>query len=135
MVCAAQILRVVDSLQLTAKHSVATPVNWKQGDRVMVVPTLSDEQAHAKVHPGSCLWLASHAEHARQVHPVLVRATGCKVRPLIQEALGMRAAPWMRDQLMCSTKVPAVQFPKGFEKASLPSGKGYIRTTPQPYLR
>jgi alkyl hydroperoxide reductase subunit AhpC len=44
-----QILRVIDSLQLTAKHSVATPVNWQHGDKVMVVPTLSDEQATAKV--------------------------------------------------------------------------------------
>ncbi|KAK9909512.1 hypothetical protein WJX75_003362 [Coccomyxa subellipsoidea] len=68
-----EILRVIDSLQLTAKHSVATPVDWYHGDKVMVVPTLSDEQATAK-------------------------------------------------------------FPKGFEKASLPSGKGYIRTTPQPNL-
>ncbi|BDA42933.1 Peroxiredoxin-6 [Coccomyxa sp. Obi] len=68
-----EILRVIDSLQLTANHSVATPVNWNHGDKVMVVPTLSDEQATAK-------------------------------------------------------------FPKGFEKASLPSGKGYIRTTEQPNL-
>lgn len=44
-----QILRVVDSLQLTAKHSVATPVNWKHGEDVVVVPTLSDEQAKEKV--------------------------------------------------------------------------------------
>ena len=51
--CLAQILRVMDSLQLTAKYSVATPVNWKHGDRVMIVPTLSDEQAHDKVHPTS----------------------------------------------------------------------------------
>ncbi|EIE24436.1 thioredoxin-like protein [Coccomyxa subellipsoidea C-169] len=68
-----EILRVIDSLQLTANHSVATPVNWTHGNKVMVVPTLSDEQATAK-------------------------------------------------------------FPKGFEKASLPSGKGYIRTTAQPNL-
>ena len=47
-----QILRVIDSLQLTANHSVATPVNWKHGDKVMVVPTLSDEQANAKVSAG-----------------------------------------------------------------------------------
>jgi thioredoxin-dependent peroxiredoxin len=43
-----EILRVVDSLQLTAGHSVATPVNWKHGDRVIIVPSLSDEQARAK---------------------------------------------------------------------------------------
>jgi alkyl hydroperoxide reductase subunit AhpC len=43
-----EILRVVDSLQLTAQHSVATPVNWKHGDRVIIVPSLSDEQAKQK---------------------------------------------------------------------------------------
>jgi hypothetical protein len=46
-----QILRVIDSLQLTAKHSVATPVNWKHGEDVVVVPTLTDEQAKEKVPP------------------------------------------------------------------------------------
>ena len=44
-----QILRAIDSLQLTAKHSVATPVNWKHGEDVVVVPTLSDDQAKEKV--------------------------------------------------------------------------------------
>lgn len=44
-----QILRVIDSLQLTAKHSVATPVNWNQGDDVVVVPGLTDDQANEKV--------------------------------------------------------------------------------------
>ena len=44
-----QILRVVDSLQLTANHSVATPVDWKHGEDVVVVPTLSDDQAKEKV--------------------------------------------------------------------------------------
>jgi alkyl hydroperoxide reductase subunit AhpC len=38
-----EILRVVDSLQLTAKHKVATPVNWKKGEDVIIVPALKDE--------------------------------------------------------------------------------------------
>ncbi len=40
-----EILRVLDSIQLTAKHKVATPVNWKQGDDVIIVPTVSDDDA------------------------------------------------------------------------------------------
>ncbi len=48
----AEILRVLDSLQLTASHSVATPVNWKDGDDVIVVPSLSDEQARQKFPKG-----------------------------------------------------------------------------------
>lgn len=40
-----EILRVIDSLQLTDSHKVATPVNWKQGDDVIIVPTLKDEDA------------------------------------------------------------------------------------------
>jgi thioredoxin-dependent peroxiredoxin len=47
-----EILRVIDSLQLTAKHSVATPVNWKQGEDVIIVPALSDEQAQQKFPGG-----------------------------------------------------------------------------------
>lgn len=66
-----EILRVVDSLQLTAKHSVATPVNWESGNKTMVIPSLSDEQAKAK-------------------------------------------------------------FSAGFETVPLPSGKSYIRITPDP---
>eukprot|EP00735_Rhodelphis_limneticus_P013588 TRINITY_DN743_c0_g1::TRINITY_DN743_c0_g1_i1::g.18449::m.18449 TRINITY_DN743_c0_g1::TRINITY_DN743_c0_g1_i1::g.18449 ORF type:complete len:237 (+),score=86.64,sp/Q5ZJF4/PRDX6_CHICK/60.73/3e-91,AhpC-TSA/PF00578.16/1.2e-27,Redoxin/PF08534.5/1.4e-14,1-cysPrx_C/PF10417.4/7.2e-11,AhpC-TSA_2/PF13911.1/0.13 TRINITY_DN743_c0_g1_i1:40-711(+) len=68
-----EILRVIDSVQLTAKYSVATPVNWSHGGYCMVVPSVSDDDAKAK-------------------------------------------------------------FPKGFETISLPSGKGYIRKTPQPNL-
>ncbi|XP_030628626.1 peroxiredoxin-6 [Chanos chanos] len=45
-----EILRAIDSLQLTAKNKVATPVDWKPGDDVMVIPTLSDAEA-AKLFP------------------------------------------------------------------------------------
>ena len=44
----AELLRVIDSLQLTAEHQVATPVNWKQGEDVIIVPALSDEEARKK---------------------------------------------------------------------------------------
>ena len=40
-----EILRVIDSLQLTDKHKVATPVNWKQGEDVIIVPAVKDEDA------------------------------------------------------------------------------------------
>ena len=40
-----EVLRVIDSLQLTAKHKVATPVNWKQGGDVIIVPAVSDAEA------------------------------------------------------------------------------------------
>ncbi|MGH6870139.1 MAG: peroxiredoxin [Rhizomicrobium sp.] len=45
-----EVLRVIDSLQLTARHKVATPVNWKQGDDVIIVPSVSDEDAK-KTYP------------------------------------------------------------------------------------
>mmetsp|Transcript_19798 Transcript_19798/g.38797 ORF Transcript_19798/g.38797 Transcript_19798/m.38797 type:complete len:233 (-) Transcript_19798:17-715(-) len=66
-----EIIRVIDSLQLTAKHSVATPANWTPGNKCMVVPGLSDEEATSK-------------------------------------------------------------FSKGFEKVQVPSGKNYLRFTPDP---
>jgi len=66
-----EIIRVVDSLKLTSEKKVATPANWNSGDKCMVVPSLSNEQA---------------------------------------------------TQL----------FPKGFETAKVPSGKSYIRLTPDP---
>ena len=45
-----EVLRVIDSMQLTAKHRVATPVNWKQGDDVIIAGTVSDEEAK-KIYP------------------------------------------------------------------------------------
>jgi alkyl hydroperoxide reductase subunit AhpC len=47
-----EVLRVIDSLQLTAKYSVATPVNWKDGDDCIIVPAVSDEDAKAKFPAG-----------------------------------------------------------------------------------
>ena len=40
-----EVLRVIDSLQLTAKHKVATPVNWQKGEDVIIIPAVSDEEA------------------------------------------------------------------------------------------
>ena len=47
-----EVLRVIDSLQLTAKYSVATPANWKDGDDCIIVPSLSDDEAREKFPAG-----------------------------------------------------------------------------------
>jgi alkyl hydroperoxide reductase subunit AhpC len=47
-----EVLRVLDSMQLTAAHKVATPVNWKKGEDVIIVPAVSDEEAKQKYPEG-----------------------------------------------------------------------------------
>jgi alkyl hydroperoxide reductase subunit AhpC len=47
-----EVLRVLDSIQLTAKHKVATPVNWKQGEDVIIAGSVSDEEAKQKYPEG-----------------------------------------------------------------------------------
>ena len=47
-----EIIRVIDSLQLTDAHKVATPVNWNDGDEVIIVPSLSDDDAHKRFPEG-----------------------------------------------------------------------------------
>ncbi len=47
-----EILRVIDSLQLTAKYSVATPVNWKDGNDCIIIPAVTNEQAKEKFPAG-----------------------------------------------------------------------------------
>ncbi len=47
-----EILRVIDSLQLTANYSVATPANWKNGDDVVIAPSIKDEEIAAKFPKG-----------------------------------------------------------------------------------
>ena len=58
-----EILRALDALQLNAKHTVATPVNWKQGDDVIIPTSVSDEQAKAK-YPGG---FTTHKPYLRTV--------------------------------------------------------------------
>ena len=47
-----EVLRVIDSLQLTAKHKVATPANWKPGDDVIIAGSVSDDEAREKYPDG-----------------------------------------------------------------------------------
>lgn len=47
-----EVLRLLDSIQLTARHKVATPVNWKQGEDVIIVTSVSDEEARQKFPGG-----------------------------------------------------------------------------------
>src|SRR6266581_2445828 len=47
-----EVLRVLDSIQLTAKHKVATPANWKQGGEVIILPSVSNEEAQQKYPEG-----------------------------------------------------------------------------------
>jgi len=48
----AEVLRVLDSLQLTAQHAVATPADWRYGEDVIVLPALSDDEAHERFPKG-----------------------------------------------------------------------------------
>lgn len=47
-----EVLRVIDSLQLTDRHKVATPVNWQPGERAIIVPSIPDEQARERFPQG-----------------------------------------------------------------------------------
>jgi alkyl hydroperoxide reductase subunit AhpC len=47
-----ELLRVIDSLQLTANHKVSTPVNWRQGDDVIIIPAVSDDEARERFPDG-----------------------------------------------------------------------------------
>jgi len=60
-----EILRVIDSMQLTAKHKVATPVNWNQGEDVIIVPAVSNEDAE-KVYPDGWETLKPYLRKVKQ---------------------------------------------------------------------
>jgi alkyl hydroperoxide reductase subunit AhpC len=59
-----EILRVVDSLQLTEEYKVATPANWHHGEDVIIAPSMSDEEAHKRFPEG---WQAKKP-YLRYVH-------------------------------------------------------------------
>jgi alkyl hydroperoxide reductase subunit AhpC len=61
----AEILRVLDSLQLTARHRVATPVNWEPGGEVIIAPSVSDEEARS-AHPEGWQALKPYLRVVRQ---------------------------------------------------------------------
>lgn len=60
-----EILRVIDSMQLTEKHKVATPVNWKQGEDVIIVPAVSNEEAE-KVYPDGWKTVKTYLRKVKQ---------------------------------------------------------------------
>ena len=62
-----EVLRLLDSCQLTAKHTVATPVNWKRGEDVIIPPSVSDEQAKQKF-PGGWKALKPYLRVVPQPH-------------------------------------------------------------------
>lgn len=62
-----EVLRVVDSLQLTATHKVATPVNWQHGEKVMVTPAVSNEEAQEKLGDISVVEVPSGKGYMRMV--------------------------------------------------------------------
>lgn len=62
-----EIIRVVDALQLTAKHNVATPVNWKVGDDVIVPPSVSNDAAREKFGSYEAVAVPSGKEYLRVV--------------------------------------------------------------------
>ena len=87
-----EILRVIDSLQLTANYRVATPANWKQGGDVMVTPAVKPEEI-----------------------PQLFPKVGQIVRPI-------------------SVVTDCSHVAQGVDVKKVPSGKSYLRYTPQPNI-
>ena len=65
-----EVLRVIDSLQLTAKHKVATPANWQQGDDVIIAGSVSNDEAK-EIYPDG--WKAPQAVHPDRAAAALAR--------------------------------------------------------------
>ena len=62
-----EILRVLDSIQLTANYKVATPVNWKNGEDVIIVPAVSDDDAK-KMFPDGWKTVKPYLRIVKQPH-------------------------------------------------------------------
>ena len=79
-----EVLRVLDSIQLTAKHKVATPVNWKQGEDVIIAGSVSDDEAKQKYPEG---WKSPQALPAhRQAAEVAARPRRRPPQPPVEVA-------------------------------------------------
>ena len=102
-----EVLRVIDSLQLTAKHKVATPVNWQQGDDVIIAGSVSDDEAretypdgwdaprpYIRVVPQTAAGLADSLE---QGQPAVVEQLGWPAEPAL--AAGQHVAPRSRGNV------------------------------------
>ena len=75
-----EVLRVIDSLQLTAKHKVATPVNWKQGEDVIIASAVSDEEAEEKFPGYKTVKPYLRTTAAAQVAPQISVRAICQIR-------------------------------------------------------
>ena len=60
-----EVLRLIDSIQLTSKHKVATPVNWKPGEDVVIAPSVGEEEART-LHPGGWNAVTPYLRFTRQ---------------------------------------------------------------------
>ena len=60
-----EIIRVLDSIQLTANHKVATPANWKNGEDVIIVPSVTDDEAN-KIFPKGFKKIRSYLRFTKQ---------------------------------------------------------------------
>jgi len=69
-------LRVIDSLQLTAKHKLATPANWQAGDDCIVVPAVSDADA-AKLFPNGVRKIKPYLRYTAQPNRQETAALAC----------------------------------------------------------
>ena len=94
-----EVLRLLDSCQLTAKHKVATPVNWKQGEDVIIVPAVSDAEAKEKFPGrlegaqavparGAAAQVTSGAGHGADVSTIAPGRCGSGLGALMAGSLG-----------------------------------------------
>ena len=76
-----EVLRVIDSLQLTAKHRVSTPVNWKQGEDVIIAGSVSNDEAKEIFGSGRRRSPTSASSRSRADHPSVTGPGAPRLRP------------------------------------------------------
>ena len=96
-----EVLRLLDSCQLTAKHKVATPVNWKHGEDVIIVPAVSDEDAKAK-YPERLEGAEALPAHRPAAEGLELRSLRPEEEELAARALGLLAERGQRGRRRCA---------------------------------